>query len=141
MKKFANRKVDVYFVVKGEKIQLSPVEIKHLRRCVHRYDWSIDKKNDSSPLAIKLKRLGWRGSLNRKPKVTHPEAVRERGCQICGTPQNRNKDNIIIHHIIPASEKRGVNARHNLMGLCVSCHLELHKEIVSELRKSLEGKS
>lgn len=131
MRKTADKPVDVYLVIGDEKIQLTPREIKHLRRAVHHYDWRIAK---TTSLTAKLCKMGWvHVSLNRISDLTPTEKAnlrKKKRCFIC-----EKEKVLVIHHRIPATAKSSSNRRHNLVVVCRKCHNELHDKIIQKLRK------
>lgn len=128
-----DKPVDVFLVVKGEQIQLTPREVKHLRRAVSHYDWSIHHQHDpKSVLLLKLEKMGWVGrSLTRISDIdkdTRKNLIEGQTCLICGSK------NVTIHHIVPASNEHTTNHRSNLLFLCRGCHMSLHNKIIAELK-------
>ena len=127
--------IDVYLVIKDEKIQLTPREIKHLRRAVSKYDWSHHAKaNPESTLMEKLILMGFAGkSLNRISKIDDKGKLTENEeCLICKSKK------VTIHHVIPAASPESSNHKTNLIFLCKPCHIQLHKQIVQELCEEYE---
>lgn len=127
----ADKSVDVYLVIRGEKIQLTPREIKHIRRAVHHYNWNIAK---TTTLTKKLCKMGWIGvSLNRIANMTAEQKNEIKEKETCFICQKDKK--LTIHHIIPATARSSSNRKHNLMVVCRKCHKELHDKIIQKLRK------
>lgn len=127
---------DVYIISKGQKVSLTIREIKHLRRAIHQYDFRRDK---TSSLYDKLKKLGFNHSMRRKPKMEkslRDKAV-ENGCVVCG---ENDREKLVVHHIIPSSARSSNNKQINVLCLCEEHHIELHEMIVDELgRKYVTG--
>lgn len=61
------------------------------------------------------------------------EIERPKLCAVCGS-----KKHLELHHIIPLS-MRGTNEYFNIINLCHSCHMKLHKAMKAWWREAMSG--
>ena len=107
---------------------------------------SVERSDKSNVLKISLRIAGYKGKFvgrihkNNNSYLSVRRREHENGrrwrlrkdvCEICGSTSN-----LMLHHIVPLSWG-GISSKDNVITLCETCHMEVHKNLREHLNREL----